>query len=158
VSHLPSTIAEGSTGPDVELAQYELCRDLYLDGPEDVTGSFSAKTKTAVEDYQQSEGLSVDGVVGPDTWAKMLAQHPDPPTLEEGSSGAVVTRLQEFLNLADAAHPPLAADGHFGPLTKQAVADYQASHQVGANGIVGYKTWVIHVGALNAMVASVVGV
>jgi peptidoglycan hydrolase-like protein with peptidoglycan-binding domain len=156
---MPSTIQEGSTGPDVELAQYELCRDLFLSGPEDVDGIFGPKTKTAVEAYQQAEGLSVDGVVGPQTWAKMLAQHPEPPVLQEGSSGPLVVHLQEFLNNASPpASPPLATDGQFGPLTKHAVEAYQASHGLPADGIVGDKTWVIHVGAANAMVASEVGV
>ncbi len=156
---MPNTIQEGSTGADVELAQYELCRDLFLNGPEDVDGMFGPKTKTAVEEYQQAEGLTVDGIVGPQTWAKMLAQHPEPPVLQEGSSGPLVVQLQEFLNIAEPpASPPLATDGQFGPLTKQAVQAYQSSHGVAADGIVGDKTWVIHIGAMNAMVASQVGV
>jgi peptidoglycan hydrolase-like protein with peptidoglycan-binding domain len=156
---VPSTIQQGSTGPDVELAQYELCRDLLLGGPADVDGDFGPKTKTAVEEYQQGQGLTVDGVVGPNTWAKMLAQHPQPPLLQQGSSGPVVAHLQAFLNKANPpASPALATDGQFGPLTKHAVEAYQAAHGVGADGIVGDKTWVIHVGAANAMVASEVGV
>ena len=142
----------------MELVQYELCRGLFLDGPEDVDGTFGPKTKTAVEDYQQGEGLAVDGIVGPQTWGKMLAQHPGPPTLQQGSSGPLITKLQEFLNLAVPASPPLAPDGQFGPLTKHQVEEYQAAHQVAADGVVGYQTWVIHIGAMNAMVATEVGV
>jgi peptidoglycan hydrolase-like protein with peptidoglycan-binding domain len=152
-------IDEGSIGPDVELAQYELCRGQFLNGPDDVDGIFGPRTKTAVEEYQQAESLTVDGVVGPRTWAKMLAQHLEPPVLEEGATGPVVVHLQEFLNNAyPPASPPLAVDGQFGPITKQAVEAYQASNGVPVDGIVGDKTWVIHVGAMNAMVASEVGV
>ncbi len=156
---IPSTIEQGSTGHDVGLVQYELCRGLFLGGPDDVDGQFGPKTDHAVREYQGSHGLTVDGIVGPNTWNKMLSEHPNPPTLAEGSTDAHVSKLQQFLNIANPpASPQLAVDGQFGPLTKAAVEAYQAAHALGADGIVGYKTWVIHIGAANALVASEVGV
>jgi peptidoglycan hydrolase-like protein with peptidoglycan-binding domain len=156
---VPGTIREGSVGEEVELVQYELCRLLYLDGPGDVDGSFGPVTLEAVRSYQSDHGLGVDGIVGPVTWAMMLTEHPRPPILAEGSSGRVVTKLQQFLNLADPpASPQLPVDGHFGPRTSVAVVDYQRAAMVPDDGIVGYKTWVIHVGAADAMVATEVGV
>lgn len=155
----PSTIKTGSSGPDVDLAQYELCRGLFLSGPQDVDGAFGPRTTQAVREYQQQSGLGVDGVVGPHTWAAMLAEHPVPPTLAVGTAGAVVARLQQFLNIANpAATPQLNVDESFGPLTASAVKAYQSAHQVPANGIVDDKTWVIHIGGANAMVASSVDV
>lgn len=89
----------------------------------------------------------------------MLGEHPDPPTLAEGSTDAHVPKLQQFLNVANPpANPQLALDGQFAPLTKAAVEAYQADHALVGDGIVGYKTWVIHISAANAMVASEVGV
>jgi len=156
---IPRTVQQGDTGTDVELVQYELCRGLFLAGPSDVDGQFGPKTDQAVREYQQDRQLGVDGVVGPQTWARMLGEHPDPPTLAEGSAGPVVTRLQEFLNIANPpAVPALVADGQYGPLTKAAVQSYQAAEQAVPDGVVGYQTWVIHVGAANAMVATEVGV
>jgi peptidoglycan hydrolase-like protein with peptidoglycan-binding domain len=156
---VPKTIDKGDKGPEVELAQYELCRDLYLGGPDDVDADFGALTDQAVRAYQTDRALTVDGIVGPLTWTKMLSEHPNPPTLARGATGSVVSRLQQFLNIATPpASPTLAVDGDFGPLTKGAVEAYQAAHSVPADGIVGYKTWVIHIGAANAMVASQVGV
>jgi peptidoglycan hydrolase-like protein with peptidoglycan-binding domain len=156
---VPRTIRKGDKGPEVELVQYELCRTLYLSGPDDVDGDFGPRTDAAVRPYQQGRALAVDGVVGPLTWAKMLSEHSNPPTLSEGSSGPVVSALQNFLNVANpAASPALAVDGQYGPLTRRAVEAYQAAHTVPSDGIVGYKTWVIHIGAANAMVASQVGV
>ena len=38
----------------------------------DVDGSFGAKTLAAVKQFQELYGLSVDGVCGPKTWAKLL--------------------------------------------------------------------------------------
>jgi peptidoglycan hydrolase-like protein with peptidoglycan-binding domain len=156
---VPKTIRKGDKGPEVVLAQYELCRTLFLSGPDDVDGDFGPRTDGAVRQYQQGRGLAVDGVVGPQTWAKMLSEHPIPPTLAQGSSGPVVSRLQDFLNVANPpASPALDVDGQYGPKTKAAVEAYQAAHNVPADGIVGDKTWVIHIGAANAMVASQVGV
>ncbi len=156
---LPATIRDGSTGHAVQLAQYELCRDQLLGGPADVDGVFGPHTEQGVRDFQQGKGLTVDGVVGPNTWAAMLAEHPDPPTLGPGSTGNVVQRLQTFLNEANPpASPPLAVDGHYGPRTEHAVEVYQAAHAVAADGVVGLRTWVVHIGAAGAMVASQVGV
>jgi peptidoglycan hydrolase-like protein with peptidoglycan-binding domain len=156
---IPPTIRSGDKGEDVQLAQYELCRQLYLDGPSGVDGAFGPTTFQAVRAYQGDRGLTVDGIVGPQTWTTMLNAHPKPPTLSQGSSGPVVSGLQSFLdNAMPSASPPLVVDGQFGPRTKNAVAAYQGAHLVAADGVVGYQTWVIHIGALNAMVASQVGV
>lgn len=86
----PATIATGSTRPVVELARYEPCRDLILGGPADVDGEFGADTQQAVRAYQQSKGLTVDGIVGLHTWAALLAEHTDPPTLGRGARHARV--------------------------------------------------------------------
>ncbi|HSP38889.1 MAG TPA: peptidoglycan-binding protein [Frankiaceae bacterium] len=156
---IPATIHEGSTGNVVELAQYELCRDQILGGPSDVDGVFGPRTEQSVREFQRGQGLTVDGIVGPQTWNALLAGHAAPPTLGSGSTGTVVRSLQTFLNEAyPPASPPLAVDGHYGVRTEHAVEVYQAAHAVTADGIVGFKTWVIHIGAAGAMVASQVGV
>lgn len=38
-----------------------------------VDGHFGAKTETAVKAFQKQKGLPVDGIVGPQTWAALLA-------------------------------------------------------------------------------------
>ena len=127
--------------------------------PDDVDGDFGPRTDAAVREYQTANGLTVDGIVGPHTWAKMLGLYPEPPILKNGSQWPHVNRLQNFLNAAEPpANPQLVEDDQFGPKTEAAVKAYQGAHGVAADGVVGYKTWVIHVGAANAMVASVVGV
>jgi peptidoglycan hydrolase-like protein with peptidoglycan-binding domain len=156
---MPTTIKKGAKGPDVALAQYVLCRGLYLGGPSDVDGDFGPHTDQAVRAYQGDHNLAVDGIVGPHTWGAMLGEYPQPPTLSMHSQWPHVNRLQLFLNEATPpANPPLVEDGVFGPKTQQAVKVYQTAHGVPADGVVGYKTWVIHVGATNVMVASIVGV
>jgi len=61
------------------------------------------------------------------------------PTLRRGASGADVRYLQEQLNSDFGAG--LSVDGDFGARTEAAVRGYQASRNLGADGIVGPRTW-----------------
>lgn len=62
------TVKYGSRGEDVIALQNALNAAGYT---VDVDGIFGKKTKSAVERYQKEHGLSVDGIVGENTW-KML--------------------------------------------------------------------------------------
>jgi peptidoglycan hydrolase-like protein with peptidoglycan-binding domain len=65
----PPTVSEGSNGPAVKLAQKLLKEFGYEPGAAD--GDFGAKTKKAVKAFQSDFGLTVDGIVGPKTWAML---------------------------------------------------------------------------------------
>lgn len=54
-------------------------------------------------------------------------------TIRKGSRGGEVATLQHALNLI--------ADGIFGPITDEAVRDFQRTHNLAVDGIVGPKTW-----------------
>lgn len=59
----------GSSGADVTKVQSLLNRWGYYAGP--IDGYYSGKTFRAVQDFQRKNGLVVDGVVGPRTWAAL---------------------------------------------------------------------------------------
>lgn len=61
------------------------------------------------------------------------------PTMQQGSSGANVVALQQYLNRLGAA-PALTTDGSYGPATQAAVMAFQAHHALTADGIAGPQT------------------
>ena len=60
---MPSTIKRGSRGDDVKTLQRKL--NLQPDG------IFGVLTDEAVREFQKSKGLTIDGIVGPATWAAL---------------------------------------------------------------------------------------
>ena len=103
-----------------------------------VDGIFGAGTESAVRSFQQANGLSVDGIVGQNTWRTLLSLPPY-PTLRQGSRGAYVTFMQRLLesNLV----PVGNIDGIFGERTRAAVQTFQQQKGLAADGIVGNATW-----------------
>jgi N-acetylmuramoyl-L-alanine amidase len=62
-------LRKGSRGNDVKMLQTAL--NLITDG------IFGDLTEEAVKDFQRVNGLQVDGIVGSDTWEKLLTQEND---------------------------------------------------------------------------------
>lgn len=63
----------------------------------------------------------------------------DYPMLKEGSKGDYVKKLQTFLQEKNIYHGKI--DGIFGPITKQAVIEWQGYCEIVKDGIVGPCTW-----------------
>jgi hypothetical protein len=122
-------LKQGSSGAAVKTLQYLLRstgRSVTVDG------SFGAATYSAVRSFQSSRGLTVDGIVGNNTWHALL------PVLRQGSSGEAVKALQHELRGAGYS---LTIDGSFGPATYSAVRSYQSAQRLTVDGIVGNQTW-----------------
>src|SRR5271168_2483120 len=110
-----------STGDDVKRLQRVLARHLLWNPFGPITGVFDATLETSVKSFQQSNGLTVDGIVGPATWAKLSAYREASPTLKTGSAGPAVAWLQQTMKGAAVViqFPAYAGavDGIFGPQT-----------------------------------------
>lgn len=61
------------------------------------------------------------------------------PTLEQGSEGPEVARLQAELKAAGC--DPGEIDGKFGPKTEKALVQYQLRHHLDIDGVAGRATW-----------------
>jgi len=150
------TIRRGATGKAVRRLQRALRRtpmpDLHIDG------IFGPMTESRVKGFQGGMGLAEDGVVGPLTWHALPDGGPM-PLLAEGSSGAVVRRLQEVLTIGedDWGVSPQGVDGDFGPHTRASVKAFQAWGGVDVDGIVGDQTWAVSMEALSATLETIVG-
>lgn len=65
-------------------------------------------------------------------------------TLQVGSSGSEVARMQKYLTALRVKYPTLpvlTVDGKFGNATKQAVVTYQALNGLKPDGVIGQITW-----------------
>jgi len=144
---MPATISLGSTGEDVKRLQRVLARHLLWNPFGPITGTFDSGLETAVKNFQQSNGLTVDGIVGPLTWAALPSYREASPTIRQGSLGPAVAWLQKTLSGASVAisFTPYAGaiDGIFGPATETAVRALQTWAGVTVDGIVGDDTWFV---------------
>jgi peptidoglycan hydrolase-like protein with peptidoglycan-binding domain len=145
----------------VRWLQYKLVRRTLSD--QQIDGIFGPVTKKAVEEFQGYSGLTVDGIVGPATWAALGGDGPEPPTLAEGSSGPLVRSLQTALNegrgsFAPASNPVLVVDGSYGPQTAAAVKGAQQEGGISVDGTVGLQTWALPVHAAGQVLADLCGV
>jgi peptidoglycan hydrolase-like protein with peptidoglycan-binding domain len=106
--------------------------------PVGVDGIFGAHTESAVKAFQRSRGLAVDGIVGPQTWQRLVVQ------VKRGSRGDAVRGVQEvmkFHDQSDGEGPPVHVDGIFGPQTDRFIRGFQTALGISSDGIVGPLTW-----------------
>ncbi len=156
----------GSRGEDVKVIQVYLSAiSKAVSGipAVSVDGVFGAQTEAAVKAFQQKYGLTVDGIVGKQTWDKLVSVFneiskqptptpppaPTPPPypgvlLKRGSRGDSVKMVQEKLNsirYIQPSIPKLTADGVFGAQTEEAVKIFQRLYGLSPDGVVGKLTW-----------------
>ena len=144
---MPSTISIGSTGDDVKRLQRVMARLLMWNPFGPITGTFDAGLETAVKTFQQANGLTVDGIVGPATWAALPSYREASRELHQGSKGPDVAWLQKALAGDDVAISFTAytgaIDGVFGAMTETSVKALQTWAGVTVDGVVGDNTWFI---------------
>ncbi len=106
-----------------------------------VTGEFDSHTEDCTLIFQKRWGLRPDAIVGPKTWAAFkLNVKPGARVLRMGLSGVDVYELQGLLLINGFS---VTRDGLFGPITQQAVIDFQEQHKLKGDGAVDRVTWSI---------------
>jgi hypothetical protein len=112
--------------------------------------AFDANFVATVCAWQEKHGLTADGVIGAKTWAAMGAIQPTCSTSKNTISGATMA-LQILLG------SNLTCDGIYGKRTKSAVAVFQDSRKLAADGICGAKTWAAMLGSVESQVVPTSG-
>jgi peptidoglycan hydrolase-like protein with peptidoglycan-binding domain len=149
-----SSLRKGERGPSVAKLKELLVENGFESGSGTV---FDAKTLSAVKAYQESRKLTVDGIVGLQTWTALLNKispvddeteapfkremktSPDRPIIKSGAKGSIVEELQRRLN--DHGFDLAPIDGVFGMNTKAALAAFQKANGLEPDGVCGPLTW-----------------
>ena len=124
----------GMQSDEVRMLQYYLAViGAYYEAvqPVEITGYFG--------EYHAYRGIAE--TVKPDYTA--VALYPG-TVLREGDSSSSVRIIQEYLTFIHGTYPNIPAvnnTGYFGPITKQAVTEFQRQFGINPTGIVGAVTW-----------------
>lgn len=130
------TLKQGSKGGFVVALQYLLNQYGYNLSTDGIFGSGTAK---AVQQFQTNNNLTLDGIVGRNTWQALLNINPASQVLRRGSKSSSVLFLQRLL--LSYLYPINNLDGIFGGETERAVKTFQSENGLVADGIVGANTW-----------------
>jgi peptidoglycan hydrolase-like protein with peptidoglycan-binding domain len=119
---------------NLRFQQLSVASSLYVQ----VDGFFGPETLSGVKYLQCIGGLPVDGRVGDRTWSFINHGAAGLPILSLGSQGTGVLAVQQAVL---ATQITIVTDSYFGPLTQQAVQQYQRQLGLLVDGTVGAKTW-----------------
>lgn len=140
------TLYPGDSNYNVKRLKYMLTA-LYYD-PGEISNTYDNVTVNAVKAFQSDYGLTVDGIVGSETYlflktAQIMKYDGYAGTwriLNEGKRGDDVAQLQ--IRLYEMGYNiGASADGIFGAATKAAVQAFQSDNNLTADGIVGSATF-----------------
>jgi N-acetylmuramoyl-L-alanine amidase len=133
-------LRKGDAGSDVVELKRRLTAAGSMSDAQAGDDVFDDACDSAVRQFQQARGLTVDGVVGPGTWTSLeeAAWQLGDRVLEVTSPlqrGDDVTVLQHrLLQLGFAVG---RVDGFFGPVTSAALAEFQSNMGLPADGVAG---------------------
>lgn len=149
VSTTRPLIQRGASGDYVRDIQRDLIRAGFPLPAFGADGDFGGETERAVLRFQRRYGLQVDGIVGPETLAKLKEVTNTPSRMQEfplptgvvrpGTRGDNVRQIQRALG--QVGESPGAVDGIYGPQTTSAVRSFQSRfNALARDGIYGPNT------------------
>lgn len=157
VSFAGATFHPGDRGSQIMTIQQALADNGYT---VDVDGDYGTGTQDAVKAFQSSHGLDADGVVGAATYAALVGKDMPANVSSHFVQKTDVTASAPATVSAPALPPVTAAneirviqqalankgynvdvDGVFGVGTEQAVQQFQSSHGLESDGVVGRATF-----------------
>lgn len=131
----PESFQNGDRHKEIQRIQERL-NEAGFHVTDNPTMYFGPKTEAALTDFQESTGLSADGVAGENT-LRLLEQ--DAKGYANGMEHEDIQTYQQMLNDAGF-HVTDEPTTYFGPLTEQAVEDFQRSYSLPVTGILDDET------------------
>lgn len=147
-----SLLKQGMSGDGVYQLQKKLSELGFYQG--DLDGTFGSGTFEAVVSFQSNSNLEVDGVAGPatlrelnlsfalsapgDTVSAAAPAGGEQPALKLGMSGDNVLTLQK--KLQELGYYQGDLDGTFGPVTFNAIINFQSDNNLITDGVAGLET------------------
>ncbi len=132
----------GDSGPAItEIRDHLIRLELLTPG---ASNQFDEAMFQAVKKFQQQRGLSVDGIVGPETWRRLdeavwsLGDRVLSHQVGNLIHGDDVAQLQQ--RLTQLGFSPGNVDGIFGRRTEKAVKEFQKAIGAVDDGVVGIQT------------------
>ncbi|MFC6734046.1 peptidoglycan-binding protein [Haladaptatus sp. DYSN1] len=127
------TYSRGDQSEGVYSIQYLLEEQGYNLNYHD--GIYGSEVENTVESFQSSQGLSVDGIVGPNTWEELYV------TVYDANNDPYWATYGAQHHLRYDQGYSISVDGYYGPETEGAVEDFQSNAGLTVDGIVGHDTW-----------------
>jgi len=127
------TLAWGSSGEDVRLAQSKLKQWGYLEGS--IDGVYGQSTYNAVIKFQKANGINADGVIGPQTRNALGMPSKTTQTTTPTSRG--VSRSDDVHLLARAIHAESKGEPYLGQVAVGAVILNRVKHPSFPNTMAG---------------------
>ncbi len=133
----------GDSGPAVDvLTEALIARELLADASTSRDGVYGPDDVAVVQEFQRSNSLEVDGIVGPQTWGSLLKM------VKPGDTGSDVRVLQVTLIVRGLIGDTAGNhDGNYGEATQRVVRRFQSLAGLGTDGEVGPQTWTALIGA-----------
>ncbi len=156
------TLNSGSSGDNTRLLQFilEYLSFFYPTIPAPtVDGYFGEDTRNSVIGFQNTFGLTADGVVGEQTWTALYSvarqindavkrseenqRYPGTP-LSVGSTGEGVELMKRYYNRIAEFYgelPTVTVNSVFDDEFRQAIIDFQNQYNLDPDGVIGALTW-----------------
>ncbi|MHB0955538.1 MAG: NlpC/P60 family protein [Pirellulaceae bacterium] len=109
---MPTVLRNGNRSPDVAQLQRLLNQKVVPSPNLTADGDFGPRTERAVRAFQTQHGLSADGIVGPQTWAKLGGAQVPPTATGEPRWMQVARREIGVRETAGSAHNPRIIQYH----------------------------------------------
>lgn len=127
----------GDKGTAVSDIQTKLKELEYYDYPS-ITGYYGPVTKTAVQLFQNTNGLIADGITGAETMKLLFSDNAKYYCIYPGDSGANVEKLQT--RLKELGYFNNTVTGYFGSVTMDALKEFQAQNGLAVDAKAGKET------------------